>query len=951
MASERGTPARGEARARQLVGVLRQMRRRPTFRAGDRLRPLLLAADVDAWQDWAADRLVDDCRADLGPYARVRDANTGGDVAELLRDIAHQLSETGPRMEPPLRFQLLSMALWLQSLREKRLRLRASEGPPPHDPQDADDWELAARLREHHPDGSSRRVLAAGIRLRRQRVLPGRGGQRDKLASVLTYLEQVAPIGVAVVALVSATAASTVDLAAAMATALAGVAALAGQAGITTWDWAGRRRYRWFAGQGYGRNLPRSAPRPGGGFLGFAVDLVYRPEPLRDDDLDKLLIAAFLEDLRQAYRRSWRRVTWARVRYPAVILDAYADGTARRFVELVEQVRAERLRPRRGGAAPSERERRERDRLRPERVSARLAFDPLVIAACPGDSEDVRRLAETVRVHPVRADLADLGEIQQAYWDYWDDRRRAIALGYARDVPVDLDKGDGWSAPPLPRRRRPLLAHPVMPWLVAGVVLTASVGVIAFESIRYCDPHSVWHADNGECVGITSGSYVFSARLAGVQERIERLNRDVVRSGKPYVTIVYLGPMSNDPATRNPQADLQAGIHGELTGLAIAQQRHNDGAQPLLRILLANTGSRFRYAGQVAEAIRERAKEDSTIVGVVGFGHSRRQTQTAINVLSREALPMVGTTNTYDHTGRQRGGFSRYFFRLAPLNLRLAKLAAHWARSGLLSDGEPITRADVFYDGAPDDLYSSNLAQDFAAEFGRANVRMLPYTDPGQVPARVQQACENPAPVFYYAGRSDEFRAFINRLANTSCHGRRIVLAGDEVTKYVHDNAAELGRTDSLRLFYTPLAAREAWQPRWVGREPVHVFYSAFGPVTDELVGRSAPDNARPSLAHAALGYDAARAIIDVAERIYGDEGVLPTAVAVLSALREPEPGAQPQGATGLLRFGPRASGHQVPDKPVLLMTVGRDGGQSAVAVCGQLVNGIAQEENCPPRP
>jgi ABC-type branched-subunit amino acid transport system substrate-binding protein len=489
-----------------------------------------------------------------------------------------------------------------------------------------------------------------------------------------------------------------------------------------------------------------------------------------------------------------------------------------------------------------------------------------------------------------------------------------------------------------------------MPWLVAGVVLAASVGVIVVQSVQYCDPRTVWHAANGECVGVTDGSYPFSERLAGVEDRIERLNREVLASGKPYVTIVYLGPMSNDPATKNPQADLQAGIHGELAGLSIVQQRHNDGGQPLLRILLANTGSRFRYAGQVAERIREQAVRDRTIVGVVGFGHSRRQTQTAIDVLSQSALPMVGTTNTYDDTGRQRGGFSPYFFRLAPPNARLAALAAHWAKSGRLgTDGQPVTRADVFYDAAPDDLYSTNLAQDFAREFGRDKVRMLPYTDPVQVPARVQEACADPAQVFYYAGRSDEFRSFVNRLANTSCRGRRIVLAGDEVTKYVSDNGAEIGRTDSIRLYYTPLAAREAWNPRWVGDEPLQVFYSAFGPLMDDLVGEDAPANERPSLAHAAIGYDAARTIIGVAERIYGDQaGALPTAAAVLAALTEPYEGAQPQGATGLLRFGPRSQGHQVPDKPVLLMTVRPDGTQQAVAVCGRLVNGAVQDEGCP---
>ncbi|REE96363.1 ABC transporter substrate-binding protein [Thermomonospora umbrina] len=963
MASERveqGAPPQGDARSRQLVGVLRQLRRRPTLRAGDRLRPLLLAADEQAWQSWAADRLVTDCRADGGLYARVHAERTGGDVAELLRDIAHQLSESGPRLEPPLRFQLLSMALWLQSLRAKRLRLPPSGRPPAHAPHEADDWELAARLREHHTDGSSRRVLAAGIRLRRQRVLPGRGGQRDTLASVLSYLEQVAPIGVAVVALVSATAASTLDVAAALTTALAGVLAIAGQAGITTWDWAGRRRYRWFAAQRYGRNLPPGAHRPGGGFLAFALDLVYRPAPLHgepaprhDDDLDKLLIAAFLEDLRQGYRRSWRRVTWARVRYPTVILDAYDESVTRRFITLVEQVRAERLETRPTGAAPSERERRERDRLRPERVSARLAFDPLVIVACPGPAEEVRRLAEAVRVHPVRADLADLGEVQEAYWDYWDDRRRAIALGYARDVPVDLAEGDGWSAPVLPRRNRPPLTHPVVPWLAAGVVLAASVGVVAFESVRYCDPHVVWHADNGECVGVTDGSYAFNGRLRQAEHRIRDLNRAVEASGKPYVTIVYIGALSTEPSVDQRQADLLAGVHGELVGLSIAQEHHYEAnGRPLLKVLVANAGSRFRYATEVAERIRRMAVEDRTIVGVVGFGDSKRETGNAINLLSQAALPMVGTTSTYDHLAQRGGRFSPYYFRLAPPNRRLAAHAAHWAKSGRLSaDGRPATTAAVFYDGSSDDTYSTNLAEDFRDEFGRAKVTMLGYRDPSEIPAMVLQACRAPADVFYYAGRSDEFRSFVNQLSTTSCgDGQRIVLGGDEVTKYVSDNAEGIGRTRAIRLFYTPLAAREAWAGPWARNKPMHVFYTSFDPVVEKLVGEDAPADRRPSLAHSAMGYDAALTMIRVAQRVLGEqEGGPPNATGVLAAMTEQESGPLTQGATGLLGFGPRADGHQVPGKPVLLLTVRETGALQAVAVCGRLVEGALQDQGCPP--
>ncbi|MBA9003379.1 hypothetical protein [Thermomonospora cellulosilytica] len=941
----------------QLTAVLRQLRRRPTARAGDRLRPLLLTVDSGTWLS-VAQHLKEDCGNDGGVVAKVRDPGAG--ITDLLRKVVYRFTESTPRLEPPLRFQLLSMALWLNSLRVMRLAAEANNDQVPDGAGPEEDRELVTRLMgvSSSDPQAARRVLAAGIRSRRQRVLPDEnGGGKPKLASVLSYLEQIAPIAVAVIALVSATAASALDLAAAAMTALAGVVVIVGQAGIITWDWASRRRYRWFPRQPYG---PGTAPD----FLTFAVKLINRNR-LSDDELDKLLIAAFLEDLRQGYRRSWRRATWARVRYPTVILDptvrddpAEAErrmGLARRFVELVERVRADRLRRSHRSTGPlTAEELRERDRIGPEQAAARIAFDPLVIVACAGtDDEEVAAFADRLRPQATRHRPVDLDNALQSYIDHWDDRRRAIALGYNRDISVNLGRGDGQSAPTLPPRRRHWLVHPFTPWIVALLVLAASVTVVTVQSVRYCDPRTVWRAANGECVGLTDGSFYFDKRLESAERRIRAQNDAVETSGRRYVTIVYIGALTANPGAGSPQSALLSGVHGELVGLAIAQQLHNAAnSEPLLRVLVANAGSRFRYADEVAKRIRDRALSDRTIVGVVGFGDSKLQTGGAIRRLSQAALPMVGTTSTYDRLGQQAQGFSPYYFRLAPTNRRLADHAAYWARSGRLSpDGTPAASADVFYDDARDDTYSTNLAEDFATAFrrGGGEVEMLRYRNPGEVPGLVLRACQDPADVFYYAGRSDEFRAFINQLANTSCGGRRIVLGGDEVTKYVSDNAEEIGRTPSIKLFYTPLAAQEAWNPRWVGSQPLHVFYPTFETVVRGLVRPNAPAVERPSLAHSAIAYDAAFTMIRVSQRVMAEQGgALPTAAAVLSELTEPGPGARMQGATGLIHFGPRDQGHLVPDKPVLLLEVLPTGERTAVAVCGRLVGDQAGNADCP---
>ncbi|GAA1579838.1 hypothetical protein GCM10009678_73220 [Actinomadura kijaniata] len=931
------TDGQGADRLEGLLGLFERLRERPTARAGDRLRPLLVTIGSAVETRQAAHAFVERCIADGGPYAHVADdpghTERLTDLAALLRHLSRQLSAHHRRFEPALRFPLLSMVVWLLELRRMRIRQERGEGAPDF-ASDAQRelWLLAGQLHAADEDSHRRTLLGRGILRRRQIVVPAeRPGQQGRIASVLSHLEQVAPIGVAAVALISATAASTLDLAAAFLAAGVRSSVILGQVAARTRDRAGRRRYRWFTSptQTYLRGN-RSLD-----FLGFALDVIYREEadPARplDEELERLLVAAFLQDLRQAYRRGVWRATWARVRYPAVVVDLLpeqspARAQTRRFVERVEEIRR-----------------------------AEERFDPLVTALAVADEREAAALADAVRVPLADDDPVHLGTLRETpegmpFWaTYRAEQQRAAVLGTRRALRVHTGRGDGSSPEPVYRaRRRPLLTHPALPWLAMGAILAASVSVISVQTVRYCDPFTVAHATNGECVGITDGSYVFTPRLAAVEKRIERLNDDVLNSGKPYVTLVYLGAMTTDPQTRNPQADLLAGIHGELVGLSIAQERHNAASGlPRLRVLLANAGSRFRYARHIADLIRRRAATDPTLVAAVGFGQSRRQTSEAIDVISKSALPMIGTTNTFDGTGRLPGGFSPYYFRLAPSNARLAAHAAFWARNG--QTGARAATADVFYDATTDDLYSRNLAEDFVRAFAPGRVRRLPYSDPSQVPNRILEACQNPSDLFYYAGRSDEFRSFINRLANTDCKGRRTVLAGDEVTKYVSDNAAEVARTDSIRLFFTPLAAREAWVPRWVGRQPLQLFYSEFDPVVNALVGRETAANGRPSRTHAALGYDAARTVISVAERIYGDQGrALPTAAAILSELTEPGAGAETQGATGLLRFGPRAGGHQIEHKPVLLTELRPDGALMVAAVCGRLVSTGQASAPCP---
>ncbi|MBO2447379.1 amino acid ABC transporter substrate-binding protein [Actinomadura barringtoniae] len=946
-----------EDRLRGVLDLFERLRERPTRRWRERVRPLLLLVGAGNHTRHVADLLLKRCEDERAPVSHIAAETAATDVAGVLREAKRELSQPSsrPRGEPPLRFPLLDMALWLSDLREIRV---AGDRPIPRNLTHAEreNRKLVQRL-THPPIGdnenSRRRELNRVIRSRGRDVLRDLDeGHRSRPATFLAFLEQIAPIGVAAVALISAGTAAALDLAAAGFAAALGLAFVAVQIVARTRGWAGVLRYRWFTRQPY-------IDSDSTGFLGFAL-AAFDPRPSEPEDqreqLDLLLVAAFLEDLRRNYRRTIWRAAWARVRYPVLIfehLDARHAGVE--FVELVERVRADRQ----GDA-------RQRD------------WDPLVITvgvdatspahddpSAPSGRRLIDRLSRDDRIELWSGEADDVVAARRLWDSYWREQSRVRALGSQRVLRVDITR-DAEGDMPLPRksRRRPRVTHPALPWIAMVAVLAASVTVVAVQAVKYCSPLQIRRTSHGECIGITDGSFKFAEdseganndnRLSPILKRLKKQNDEVKESGKPYATIVYLGPLTADPAIKNRQLDLLAGAQGELAGLVIAQRRFNDAYPNMrLRVLIANAGAKFRYAPEVAEQIRSRALRDRSIVAVVGFEQSRKKTQQAIRVLAKSALPLIGTANSYGRTAwlDSAGRYSPYYFRLAPPNARLARHAAFWARDGQIN-GVRAKSVDVIYDADEDDLYSRDLATQFQQAFVKAGgkrPRTWAYKDPGDLDKAVRQACLKPSDLFYYAGRSDEFRGFVNVL-ELACGGKsRLVLADDEIAKYVSDNAQEIGSKGTFTLYYTPLAAREAWIPRWIGPgQAPQTFYTDYTPTVADLFGKNAPADRRPSVTRAAVSYDAATLVANVANSVYYEQQTRPTAGAVFAALNDPERDVLPNGASGVLRFGPTSTGHQVLDKPVLLATVKKDGSQEVTEVCGRLVASGQGKGDCPP--
>ncbi|MEV5413054.1 hypothetical protein AB0K60_29985 [Thermopolyspora sp. NPDC052614] len=887
------------------------------------------------------------------PNADITPSALDGDTpSQRLRALLEKASDelgregAGGELRPAPRFPLVTFLLWL-----------CEEPEPGRDLKEKDVRAKEAEMR--------RRIKARG----RTALLPVKDSGQEKRDSVFAYVDRTLGAWLAGAAVLGAWAGQAISVIAALAVLLASVGAWLVYTVRNTRDWAGRRRFRWFYQD---RRRQPYLSKDVTTFERFAVRVVEAARRDDTEELDKLLVHAFLEDLRQAYRRRrLRRAPWARTGYALLTMyppertgvdgdDDPGDptGTGLRFMRLVHDVREET-----------------------GQLDPLLVINTLPDSPVDDDDHDHGHGYGHGYGHghgglgPRRTDLARAAEDYEAWLhEAWlrpsASPARSCYLQVnvprtGRDLAVDRVRGRA----PLPRP--PVLARRGVYWVLVASVLLMCGGFVtlnelrnranAAEAARYCGTHAIARTAQGECVGISDGSEVFNATLRPVIERIRAQNDQVMRdrARKPYITLVYLGPLS----VRHGGQGLVAGTYGELAGLLLLQEEQNREQDLRLRLLIGNVGEFSAHAERVARDVVALSRRDPTIVGVVGLGQSVDQTQRAIRALSSVGLPMIGTVNTYDKTAEFGRWRSPYYFHVAPGNERQAAAAARWARLGLTGPDGKVMRARtaaVFYDATPGDLYGENLATDFAGHFGEGlasdAVQLLPYEGVAELQRVVDQACRPRRDVYYYAGRAPQLNAFLDDLERSCGTQPLYVMAGDEITRQVIQNPIGIQQRTSLRLYYTPLAFRDLWELDWVKEKASPPgFFAEF-----EKLKAADPDiGDRPSEGHAMLAHDAALAFVQAAQRAFqAVEGTAPTSGMVLYELRNiNQNGRRLSGATGLIDFGVSPDRHDPAGKPVLLVYVHPRTGPTLTQVCGRVTedlirdcDGLPQEGGTPSR-
>ncbi|GAA4545922.1 type 1 periplasmic-binding domain-containing protein [Amycolatopsis samaneae] len=708
--------------------------------------------------------------------------------------------------------------------------------------------------------------------------------------------------------------------------------------------------YRWFLRQ------PHLAPEMSGSFVRFARRLTdgewQREAP---EYVSRLLVNAFLEDLRRAYRiRPWQPWRRRRMTYPVLMLDAISPANGGyRLLRLINGVR--------------------------NQVGL---FDPLLVVSA---SDDVPPDAGRGDPERPRFDATTAAEGYRAWQNALRDDRRA-RRDTAWYLPIRIREGEPKEALDDARRRlasfdgyhlERRLARP--PWWASRwtrigvpvlVVVLAAAGLIVQRQTTldsHCgtdSPSLVWTGT--ECVGMSDGAFdLFQpsddttaqvSRIIHEQNlRAEQLHR--AHPERPYITIVDLEAVTSSTGTVE-------GVTAEresLEGFAVAQLRQLSApaaSDPIVRILHANAGRGMREGVRVAGMLRELAEQDRSIVAVAGLDLSSDPTQRAITALSNAGIPMVASTLSADGLADN----NPMYFQVTPQNRREAEVAAAFAQR--LPEAAP-RQARVYYSDDDADIYSTNLRDDlmksFAARGFAVEARALtPNGGIGGQPAHERygerlvgnpaaagrDTCSFPGVVFFAARGVPDFGEFAGGAGQ--CGTKAAVIGDDDVTRYVADKVSrQLNRALS---FYTMSFATEPiTAPQGLARD----FYGTL----NQLFPFEQTERGRSLDGHAAMAFDAAQVLITATAYLRETAASIPvTPGAVwreITAVHTSRPDARQtnkyiEGVTGTIDYGGDISRNVPENKPVAVLRVeGGEVSRTIQAFCGNAA-GRTADPWCP---
>ncbi|MCG5217079.1 type 1 periplasmic-binding domain-containing protein [Streptosporangium soli] len=841
-------------RPRSLVDISVSMVRRARLR--DRFLPIVVFVGEVAGAATAARRFVEPVRRRV-PFAAIEGPTEAQSVADLLGHVAGERGDMGARVRwsflPAPRFPLAQFVLWALGQREQL-------------------QEEAGRI-------LGRRAKQMEFNQPLRLWLTGRGPSWQAPLARAEYITRFLPLPVLATGSVSFALTRLLDVAEWANVAIwAGALLVAfGFATLSAANWSsGHFRYRWFKSQRY---LPRERSEALAAYALRIAEAAGEPGDL----VDRLLVNAFHEDLRVAYRRlrPWLLWPgWGRSAHAVLLLPQVGRGdAAHRLLTLTHDVRAAVGRP----------------------------VPLLVVAGAAEPPFDVDEHRHVDVEH-----TGDVGRLPEVYERWREAAQRPTPCPYLLiDLPPDglEDLYGGLPAPRADRRERALVY-----WAVVALVVAAPL----FFGVRTVLPPVCAYGltmRDGQCVGYTTSIESFDDDLKPLLALIQRQNAEIP-AGVETFTVVYFGTLTRAPVGQDHTA--LVGTAGELIGVAARQRDYNESADAMrMRVTFANAGYGFANAEFTARRLAEQSEDDESVAAVVGLGWSREEVRRAVGVLGNAQLPMVSTTSTADSVARVGESQSAYFFRLAAPNSRQALVAVEWMTGiGLEGGGKPVvTGSDVTVLSQVEakELYSEDLADEFDRVLeGTSRKR---FADAAQLRQAVREACDGGAKLLYFTGRA-RYLHTLRDAWRSHCADGVVTMAGDDVISAVADSVHGKTSDQDLELFFVALT-----DARVKDGVAAPTGKSDYLSVVERWIARAREDKValpRYSSSHAWLGHDAVLVVTEAFSKFTVQGGGRHVRNGIHYNLR----GLGMKGASGQIAFSDGVTGHDALNRPLWLMSV-----------------------------
>jgi ABC-type branched-subunit amino acid transport system substrate-binding protein len=358
--------------------------------------------------------------------------------------------------------------------------------------------------------------------------------------------------------------------------------------------------------------------------------------------------------------------------------------------------------------------------------------------------------------------------------------------------------------------------------VLAGVLLAGGAAWAlwaAFGPDPSCgSPGVSKHGPHHECVGVTDGSYVWSADQKQVFARIQHQNEIAARH--THVTLALFLPFTST----NPDVRLRT-LH-EVQGAYLAQYRANhrdDGAGPPVRLVLADPGVDSAEWRPVVRQLRTMAESPKdNLRAVVGIADSVTNNERAVRWLTDTAhIPVVGGAMTGDDIANDAAHPQRFkgLARVAPTNHDEAAALASFEKQARASDSL------VVEDLRTDDDYIATLRTAFEKHAAHAPLAPEQFRSPANVNSEgttvtdfrrmVPTICTSRAKVIYFAGRQVQLRQFINELGRRGCQSKHYTIVTGDVASVVSEDTkldwGALRGPNRITLYYASLGSPDAW--------------------------------------------------------------------------------------------------------------------------------------------